>query len=42
MAFYCDNAISWALHRLRGGWKNLIIVAAWYAIAIGRKIGARG
>jgi len=33
MAFYCDNAISWAFYRLRGGWKSLLILAAWYSIA---------
>ncbi len=33
MALYVDNAISWALYRLRGGWKNLLIIAGWYTIA---------
>jgi hypothetical protein len=33
MAFYADNAISWALHRLRGGWKNLLIIDGWYLVA---------
>ena len=33
MAIYADNAISWAVHRLRGGWKNLFFVSGWYCIA---------
>ena len=33
MALYVDNAISWAQWRLRGGWKNLLIVTACYAAA---------
>lgn len=31
MAFYLDNAISWAQFRLRGGWKNLLVIAGCYA-----------
>jgi hypothetical protein len=34
MAFYVDNAIFWAQFRLRGGWKNLLIIASTYAAAV--------
>ena len=31
MAIYVDNAIFWAQFRIRGGWKNLLTIAATYA-----------
>jgi hypothetical protein len=34
MAFYIDNAISWAQFRLRGGIKNLLLTSFGYAAAV--------